>query len=221
MGMHRWLLGGLIGGAAGALIWVVVGYASEYEIGWIAWGIGFLVGAGVRYGAYLGDEDESEAQGFLAAAMAFGAIVTAKFILFLILTNGMDAGGLGDLAGKIRYDDEGMIASIADEILLDMMGEEVEIRLRSGVTFDEASHEADYPEEIWQKAEAQWNQLSPQQQQEQKREQRELALLVAEISNLTSKPSFFDFFSPWDALWFGLAMITAYKIGIGTYGTDD
>ena len=35
----RWMIGGLIGGAAGAAIWIAVVNATAYEGGWIAWGV--------------------------------------------------------------------------------------------------------------------------------------------------------------------------------------
>ena len=35
--------------AAAAVIWAAVTYITEYQIGWLALGVGFLVGLGVRY----------------------------------------------------------------------------------------------------------------------------------------------------------------------------
>jgi hypothetical protein len=34
-------------------------------------------------------------------------------------------------------------------------------------------------------------------------------MLRSTLSNAASKPEFGDFFTPWDILWFGLAMVTA------------
>ena len=42
------ILGGAIGGLLGAVIWAAVSYFTEYQIGWLAVGVGFLVGFGVR-----------------------------------------------------------------------------------------------------------------------------------------------------------------------------
>jgi hypothetical protein len=78
MGMIRGIVGGLVGGVAGAAVWVLVGFLSHYEVGWIAWAVGFLVGFGVRYSAYLGGQDASFGKGILASVIAVGAIVTAK-----------------------------------------------------------------------------------------------------------------------------------------------
>lgn len=41
--------GGLLAAAAGALIWSAVTVITEYQIGWMAVGIGFLVGYAVRF----------------------------------------------------------------------------------------------------------------------------------------------------------------------------
>jgi hypothetical protein len=43
------IIGGGIGGLIGAVIWAAVTYITEYQIGWLALGVGFLVGLGVRY----------------------------------------------------------------------------------------------------------------------------------------------------------------------------
>jgi hypothetical protein len=217
MGVLRWILGGLLGGAAGVLIWVLVGYFTHYEVGWIAWGVGLLVGVGVRYAAYLGDQEESFAQGILAAAMAIGAIFTAKFLLFSALVGGAETEGLHDVVGQMGFDDEAMIASIADEVAQEMMNQGRKLQWPPGMSYEEATHKADYPADVWRQAEARWKQLGPQGQQERKRER---VMLIAALSEATSQPDFGEFFSPWDLLWFALATITAYKTGVGTYGDD-
>ena len=43
------MIGGAVGGLVGAMIWAAVTYLTEYQIGWLALGVGFLVGLGVRY----------------------------------------------------------------------------------------------------------------------------------------------------------------------------
>ena len=42
------VLGGLIGGGIGAALWAGITYVTEYQIGWMAVGVGFLVGIGIR-----------------------------------------------------------------------------------------------------------------------------------------------------------------------------
>ena len=217
MGMPRWILVGLAGGVVGTVIWVLVGYFAQYEVGWIAWGIGFLVGAGVRYGAYLDDQDEDSVLGIFASVVAIGSIVAAKFIIFCLLVNGADADHLRESLSKVRFDDEAMIASFANEIAEERMRRGQTINWPPEATFDEAPRKADYPAELWRQAEKRWDELGNEKQQEQI---SELKTLVKELSEKASGPGFGEFFSPWDLLWFGLATITAYKIGTGMYGTD-
>ncbi len=76
--------GGLVGAVIGVLIWVLIGYFAHSEVGVIAWFVGILVGIGARYAAHLDDQDESFAQGIYAALMAAGAILLAKYILYMV-----------------------------------------------------------------------------------------------------------------------------------------
>lgn len=219
MGFLRWLIGGLIGGLVGVAIWVGIGYATHYEVGWIAWGIGFLVGAGVRYGAHLGNQDESLLQGVLASVMAIGAIVAAKFVLFTIFVGGSSAelDELASFASRITYDEEGMIASEADDIVTEMDGRNQKINWPEGSSAETAFKKADYPEKIWKQAEARWKQLPPKEKEDRKLAR---AMLASSLRSAAKKPDFGEFFSPWDFLWLGLAAVTAFKIGVGTYDND-
>lgn len=116
MSVVRCLVGGLIGGATGIAIWVLVGYFTHYEVGWIAWVVGFLTGVGIRYAAYLHNEEASFGKAILASLMAIGAILTAKFLVFALLVGGRGDEILRQAANQMRFDDDAMIASIADDI---------------------------------------------------------------------------------------------------------
>jgi len=43
------ILGGLVGVAVGAGLWALITVITDYQIGWMAIGVGFLVGLCVRY----------------------------------------------------------------------------------------------------------------------------------------------------------------------------
>lgn len=43
------LVGGVIATLAGAIVWGAVTYFTEYQIGWMAIGVGFLVGIAIRF----------------------------------------------------------------------------------------------------------------------------------------------------------------------------
>jgi len=72
----KWIVAGGIGGLIGAAIWAGISYATNYEVGWIAWGVGFLVGVGVRVSA--GENEEGFAPGLTAAVVAIVAVLGGK-----------------------------------------------------------------------------------------------------------------------------------------------
>lgn len=43
------LIGGVIAMLVGAIVWGVITYVTEYQIGWMAIGVGFLVGIAIRF----------------------------------------------------------------------------------------------------------------------------------------------------------------------------
>lgn len=76
------------GALVGAGIWFGVAYATHYEIGWIAWGVGVLAGLGMLFG--YGKPDVLG--GLVAAGMAIGAIMLGKLLLFHSIFGPMLAG---------------------------------------------------------------------------------------------------------------------------------
>ncbi|HEY4261587.1 MAG TPA: hypothetical protein VGM98_15565 [Schlesneria sp.] len=66
-----------IGGGIGAVIWGAIAYFAHAEVGYVAWGVGGLVGFCVRMGA--GDMDEGIA-GFIAAGGAVISILAGKLL---------------------------------------------------------------------------------------------------------------------------------------------
>jgi hypothetical protein len=86
----RGVLYSVIGAAIGAAIWAGVAIGTHYEIGWIAWGLGALAGAGMA----LGHEDkDGTAAGITAAGISLAGILAAKFIIYQYLTGMIaDAG---------------------------------------------------------------------------------------------------------------------------------
>jgi hypothetical protein len=69
---------GLVAGAIGAGIWAVIAYFTGFELGWIAWGVGLLVGVGVA----IGNKGEgSVPAGVLAAVLAILSVVGGKYAM--------------------------------------------------------------------------------------------------------------------------------------------
>lgn len=69
---------GLVGGAIGAAVWGGIVYATQHEIGWIAWGLGLLVGFCVRLAS--ANHHDGFLPGIVAAIISVGSICAGKFL---------------------------------------------------------------------------------------------------------------------------------------------
>ena len=210
MGVIGPVIGGIFGGVVGVFIWVEIGYFTGYEVGWIAWGVGFLVGFGVRYAAHMGGKDANTALGILAAVTAICCILFAKYIVFTMVTKKINAT-LASHHINLDGGDDAIIAKVANQIVAIKMQRGEKIAWPEAVTAEDAWQKQDYPPEIWKEAEQKWNRLDAAKRDSQ----RELMQRVAKKLH----PDFQNSFGIFDILWFFLATVTAFKIGIGTYGS--
>jgi hypothetical protein len=103
--LARGLLFGSAAAALGAALWAGITTLSGYQIGWMAIGIGVLVGASVRYGGRGQDVSFGVAGGLLAllgclagnllaAAASFAASSDAAFLDVLVRLDARAAVGL-------------------------------------------------------------------------------------------------------------------------------
>ncbi|HSG72044.1 MAG TPA: hypothetical protein VLA12_16620 [Planctomycetaceae bacterium] len=83
MAIMIWIVGGSIAGVLGALAWGGIIYATEREIGWIAWGVGAVVGFGV---AVTAQGNAGELSGIIAVVISLLSIFAGKvFGVYLLL----------------------------------------------------------------------------------------------------------------------------------------
>lgn len=68
---------GILVGIPAAVVWTVIAYFTGYEIGWVAWGVGALVGYAVAKSAH----EPSATLGPTAAALAVGTLLLAKVLI--------------------------------------------------------------------------------------------------------------------------------------------
>jgi len=214
MGLIRALIGGLIGGALGILIWVIVGYATGYEVGWIAWGVGFLVGCGVRYAAEKAGRDESFLEGLVAGALALGSVLLAKYLVFALASAGSGLDPQTQAMLDRWYSEDGMISREADQLASAWEKAGKTINWPHNSTDVSVPMKSLYPPDLWREAEIRWKRRSPDDQRN--------AIAAAKLSNsnlaeMLQGPTFAQFCSPYDLLWFALAAYTAFRIGVGTY----
>ncbi len=70
-----------VGALIGAAVWCLIAVLTDYEIGWIAWGLGILAGVGMT----IGYEPKNLRAGVTAACLAVVGIVCAKLMVFVYI----------------------------------------------------------------------------------------------------------------------------------------
>ncbi|MEZ6235379.1 MAG: hypothetical protein R3B68_14430 [Phycisphaerales bacterium] len=185
---------GLVAGAIGAAIWAAVAFFTNFEIGWIAWGIGALVGLGVRAGA--GSED-GWTPGILAAVIAVASVVGGKYAAAAAFMN--QTMGTAMAPATALEAEESAIVVLADEVVAekDKRGEAIDWPPGIG-GWEDAYTQADYPADIWGEASRRWDatpacyreaaRFTPTIASEQVRVSQVAHLIVAE-SGATTRPT--------------------------------
>ena len=88
--LPRAILFGGIAAVVGALIWGGITYATNFQIGWMAVGVGFLAGVGVR----IGSRDSGAVYGTAGAVLALGGCLLGNMFAMLFIAKhlGLDPG---------------------------------------------------------------------------------------------------------------------------------
>lgn len=79
----------VVGAAIGAAVWAAVAISIDYEIGWIAWGLGAFAGLGMATG---NNDRDNLIAGLIASAVAVGGILAAKMFVLHWLSIPLQAG---------------------------------------------------------------------------------------------------------------------------------
>ena len=148
MNMLGGLIGGAIGGLVGAAIWVAIGVWTGYEVGWIAWGIGGLVGFGVGVGT---KQEGGPLGAGVAVVLSIAAIAGGKWsVVYLEVADWVDG-------------DERAISDIADIILVEYEENGQPLGMRPDAD-DAETYQEMYPATVWFEASARWEAMSPTEQ---------------------------------------------------------
>lgn len=199
MNLAKVIVASAIGGVIGAGIWGGISYATEYEIGWIAWGIGALIG--VLTGVAAGGSADVRSGG-IAAVVAILSVAGGKYLAtYLVLSKAIEEQPPMTTDNYISY--------LADDVILSWDESGREYSWPEGVDPEEAWVESDYPPDAWAAAEGAWNAMS-----EDERAEYVAYFETPDAMTLTNE-LFTSSFGMWDLLWFGLAVVTAFKLGSG------
>lgn len=213
-------IGAIIGGVIGAAVWAGIAYGTGYEIGWIAIGVGFVVG----FGAVTGAKNEgSAALGCIAVVVSVISILGGKYFAIDLTIK----SEIGDESQYIEesiqdlQDDEFVISYIADDVVQEYFDAGTVVAWPPDVDPEMASEEVDYPVDVWEEALSRWNDLSVDEQETYRTELEDyVRLSIGQMIEGAAKEGFIQSFSPIDALFFLLAIVTAFKLGMGGEAKD-
>ncbi|MCH7791248.1 MAG: hypothetical protein IID31_03070 [Planctomycetes bacterium] len=197
-------VGCLIGSAVGAAAWAAVAYYLNFEVAYLAIGVGVLAGGGMMIGAR---GHAGASTGAIAALAAIVAILIGKYIVvsYVIDEYVRDA----DIA---VVTDQDVTVNLADRIVYRRQEQGEVLNWPEDMTVDDAYEPEDYPAGIWEEAERQWAEMD---QSERDRVYREIRANLQEAIALAKEESFLDMFSLFDVIFIGLALFVAFGIGSG------
>jgi len=197
-----WFIKGLIAGLVAAVLtgglWAGICIVTNYEFGWIAWIIGVIVGVAVAKGA----GEQSPSTGLVAVAMAITALIMGKAMLFGYITQdfGLNTAADKDLAKM----------SIAVYMYENGIFDQETARMLETTT-PESYRFKGFDKRIDTAIEQYMDRLTPDRKKEIVARYRKQV-----FSQIPMKEGIAAMFSPFDILWFLLALGSAYKIGAGS-----
>ena len=235
IGFPKWLLAGIVAASVGGAAWVGLVYFLSVEVGYLAWGIGFLAGAGVRWAA---GEHDGVLPGAAALIAAVAVVAFSKYMAVSLLVDHEIAvqraaiAAAGDDAVPDFADRSVALARVADDMILadypdDPAGADA-LDWADGVTFDEADRIEVYPPEYRDRAAEAWDALDEAERAEETAAMRAAydarmdvfrQMEEAQI-DAVKQQAFKGAFNFFDLLWFGLAAFTAFGVGSGSVGDD-
>jgi len=150
----RWLVGGAAGGAIGAAVWTAITYYTDYQIGWIAWGVGIATGFGVRAAA---GEDEGNGPGLTAALIAVLALVAGKYAATSLMVDKV----FGQMEHQAVLGPDQIKLDSAAEVAAEWEEDGKTLKWPANQSLETADEQAHFPPEVWKEAEKRWNDKSP------------------------------------------------------------
>lgn len=198
-GLTLGIVGSAIGAAIGAAIWTAVAYFANYELGWIAWGLGGLAGIGMHLGA----RDTNSYYGVIAAVIAILGIVLAKFALVVIVLNA---------AFVVEGVDE------PRERLIELYaGREIpELDVPENATDEQV--EAEYEKHMVVERPKAKQRVDAMSDDEVRRELEQIDAEVAETLSTVRTSLFMHQFTLFDLIFAFFAIGTAYRVGAYGFG---
>ncbi|MCA9294068.1 MAG: hypothetical protein KDA20_09670 [Phycisphaerales bacterium] len=187
------VIGSVVAGVIGAVVWAAIAYFTGFQIGWVAWGIGGLVGAGCLIGLHLSGGQPSEQTAILAGVVALLSILLGKSALVEIAYR------------SAVVPPEAVVSYVADEVVVEREQAGQRVVWPAGVDPTQAFKRSDYPRGIWEEASRRLGEMSHDERLAFERDVRR-RYFGNRVQRLTAAAT------PYDAIWVMLALFTAYKL---------
>jgi hypothetical protein len=202
-------IGGLIGGAIGAGLWAVIAMSTGKEYGILAWAIGGMVGFGT---AILARAAAGPVTAGIAAAIAIASIASGKYLIISYIADSAEH----QVVRSVTVDDEMATGYMARDVAKEHATKGKNYQWPEGVTAENATSEDEFPKPVWDDAKARYQAMDDNAKEQFKHQVQGKA--KAEIHNVISEikgEGFAASFTPFDIIFFLLAVITAIRLGYG------
>jgi hypothetical protein len=212
------VVGAVIGGAIGAVVWAAVAYGLHREISWIAMGVGLVTGFGAALPA---GKRAGAVTGLIAAVVALGAIVAGKYVATSMIVDDLMNKELRTVA-RHQIDDGDMLTHLARDIAKEQTDQGKPLTWPDGVDPKTAAGEEEFPAPVWKEAKASFAAMSASDKDQlqahlQAKFNQDMKGMVEQIK----AEGFSESFSLFDILWFGLALVFAFSAGSGARMSSD
>jgi hypothetical protein len=213
----------------GALLWAVITCVSGYELGLVAWGVGVSAGAGLT----LFTHDRSVKLGLLAAFFAFlgimmGKVFIAKWYILPQMKKAVHRMNPSNEQIAAILENPEMMFAVACLELADRREFDQDFAWQVIASHNSGQLPAENKEEI-ESAQKKALELLDSWPEARKRmaARRQASKIARKVTDYVVKGkiglfiAFIGAFSLWDLLWFGIALVSAYKIGAGLTASRD
>jgi hypothetical protein len=193
------IIGGTIAAIIGAVVWAAIAYYGKVEIGYLALGVGFLVGLGVSAGSRSGGIGAA----FIAVVLTVLSLLAGKYAAVAMEVNAIDSE-----LQAIQISDEDFTFMAANDLVREKMESGETVEFLNGKNFETAEELADYPTDILAAAKAGVSEMTDEDKK------RIHDNIIGAFENDITQEGFFESFGPIDILFFVLAVFAAGKMAL-------
>lgn len=205
MNVIKGLIGAGLGAIAGAAVWALLVYFTNYEFGFVAWALGGAVG----FGMMLASGGKGGVwMGIAAAVVAILGILAGKLMVAHVIASEHVTKSIESI-GEVEA-----VASLRGDVMTQWLSEQREMTWPKGMSPEQALDGGYVPPEVEKEASNRWRRMDAADRQEHITGLRIAeAQTATERTLLTTIVAFVMSFGLFDLLWCLFAVGSAYKLG--------